>query len=85
MPTRETDPRVAAALAVVDQTARVYDRAKAAYEKAAKTAMSAALDALRVGAGPAEVARRSPFEAAYIRRKARDANIPRAEPKGGAN
>lgn len=70
------------ALAAVDRTTEEYLRTKQEHETARAASIKAALHALRIQAGPAEVARRSPFEAAYLRRIAREQGIPPArEPK----
>lgn len=57
-----------------------YQQAEDAFEQARQAVIAAALDALRAGKGPTEVANGSPFTAAYIRRLARLAGIPPAPP-----
>ncbi len=77
----------------LDETARAYERTGAAHDKARTAAINAVLDALRAGHRPTEVARRSPFTDAYVRKLARENGIapderyvrtapgtPRAEP-----
>lgn len=59
---------------------RKYERTKKAYEAAKTEAIQAALDALRAGERPTDVAEKSPFTPAYIRRLAREAGIEPAAP-----
>ena len=59
---------------------RKYERTKKAYEAAKAEAIHAALDALRAGERPTDVAEQSPFTPAYIRRLAREAGIEPAAP-----
>ena len=59
----------------LDETARAYERTGAAHEKARLAAIDAVVAALRVGHRPAEVARRSPFTDAYVRKLARQHGI----------
>lgn len=67
------------ALAEVEATASVYQDTSAAHKAAMEAALTSALRALRLGIGPEAVAKKSPFTAAYLRRKARAANIPAPE------
>ncbi|GAB7040717.1 MULTISPECIES: hypothetical protein [Catenuloplanes] len=59
---------------------RQYEQTEVAHESARQQAIQAVLDALRVGIGPAEVERLSPFSGAYIRKLARENGIPAAPP-----
>lgn len=66
-----------------DRALRTLDAATAHYrelEKAHDTVVTAILSALRAGAAPTEVANRSPFTAAHVRKLAREAGIPPARP-----
>lgn len=74
--TAETDP-----LAALDETTRRYRRTEKAHEQAQKDVTAAVVAALRAGARPTDVANRSPFSAAYVRRIARDHGI-KATPRG---
>ncbi len=69
--------------ALAEETKR-YKRADEARTAAGKAAIAQALDLLRAGVGPSEVARLSPFTDSYIRRAAREANIPPATSARGA-
>lgn len=71
-----TDPT--RALHALDAATARYEATKAAHEDAREDAIAKALDALRAGAMPTEVADRSPFTATYLRTLARDAGIPPA-------
>lgn len=64
------------ALAALDAATRRYRE----LEKAHDEVVTAIVAALRSGAGPTEVADRSPFTATYVRKLARDAGIPPARP-----
>lgn len=57
-----------------------YERTEAAHEVARQQAIQAVLAALRVGVGPTEVERLSPFTGAYIRKIARENGVPPAAP-----
>ena len=59
----------------LDETARAYERTGTAHEKARLAAIDAVIAALRTGHRPAEVARRSPFTDAYVRKLARQHGI----------
>lgn len=59
---------------------RKYERAKTAYDTAKAEVIQAALTALRAGERPTDVADKSPFTPAYIRRLAREAGIEPAAP-----
>lgn len=61
-------------------TTRTYKRTERAHEQARTDAIDAALDALRGGLQPTEVAALSPFTDVYLRRLARQAGIPPAPP-----
>jgi hypothetical protein len=66
-----------------DQALDALDAATARYremEQAHDGVVAAILAALRAGAGPTEVANRSPFTAAHVRKLAREAGIPPAKP-----
>lgn len=60
----------------LDAAARAYTRTEAAHEKSRYEAVEAVIAALRAGHRPAEVARRSPFTDAYVRKLARERDIP---------
>lgn len=68
-----SDPRAQLAAA----TTR-YRATEADHEKARRAAIGAVIVALRESVGPTEVARLSPFTAAYVRKIARDNGIPPA-------
>lgn len=66
-----------------DRALNVLDAATARYrelEQAHDAVVAAILAALKAGAGPTEVANRSPFTAAHVRKLAREAGIPPAKP-----
>lgn len=67
-------------LRALDKATQAYQKTEAAHEKARDAAVAAVVAALRAGVGPTEVARRSPFTAAYVRVIARDNDIPPAGP-----
>ncbi len=81
---RMTDEEIEAAKAALADQTRRYRRASATRKDASDKAMTTALDLLRAGVSPAEVARLSPFTDAYIRKTARDAGIPPARVSGFA-
>lgn len=60
----------------LDSAATAYNRTEAAHEKARFEAVEAVIAALLAGHRPAEVARRSPFTDAYVRKLARQRDIP---------
>ena len=60
----------------LDAATRTYRRTETAHDKARREAVDAVVGALRAGHRPAEVARRSPFTDAYIRKLARQHEIP---------
>lgn len=57
-----------------------YEQSEAVHEDARQQAIQAVLAALRVGIGPTEVERLSPFTGAYIRKIARENGVPPAAP-----
>lgn len=59
---------------------RRYERTEMAHQDARQQAIQAVLAALRVGIGPTEVERLSPFTSAYIRKIARENGVPPATP-----
>jgi hypothetical protein len=59
---------------------RKFERTRKAHDAAKAEVIQAALDALRAGERPTDVADKSPFTPAYIRRIARDAGIEPAAP-----
>jgi hypothetical protein len=63
-------------LARLDSATSAYKRTETAHEKARTEAVEAVIAALLAGHRPAEVARRSPFTDAYIRKLARQREIP---------
>lgn len=68
-------------LKALDEATELYWETEAAHDAARDKAVAAVLTALREGIEPTTVAERSPFTAAYVRRLARDADIPPA-PRG---
>lgn len=64
----------------LDQATRRYKRTEKAHAEARDAAVHLVIAALRDGQGPTEVARRSPFTAAYVRRIAREHDIEPAKP-----
>ncbi|MBM0235904.1 hypothetical protein JNW88_00180 [Micromonospora sp. ATA32] len=73
-----TDP--SEALKALDDAATRYEQTKDAHEAAKEDAIAAVIAALKADVPPTVVADRSPFTAAYVRKLARDANIPPAKP-----
>jgi hypothetical protein len=69
--------------ALAEETKR-YRKASEARDAAGRAAIAQALDLLRAGVGPSEVARLSPFTDSYIRKAAREAKIPPATTARGA-
>jgi hypothetical protein len=67
-------------LRALDAATKRYEAADRAHEDAQVQVIAAIVDALRAGGAPTEVAERSPFTAAYVRRIARDHDIPPAPP-----
>ncbi|MGW1463829.1 hypothetical protein ACWCPT_05675 [Streptomyces sp. NPDC002308] len=67
-------------LEALDQATSRYAETETAHAEARTAAIEAALTALRAGKRPTDVADRSPFTPAYIRRIARDAGIEPARP-----
>lgn len=65
---------------VLSAATKRYQRTEAAHEAARETVVAAVVAALRAGIGPAEVERLSPFSSAYIRKLAREHDIPPAPP-----
>jgi hypothetical protein len=59
---------------------RRYKRTEAAHKEARLLTVAAVVSALRAGVPPSEVERLSPFTAAYIRKLAREEDIPPAAP-----
>lgn len=57
---------------------RRYHQTAARHEEARKEVIAAAVEALKAGDSPTEVAEQSPFTPAYVRRLARDHGIPPA-------
>jgi hypothetical protein len=66
-------------LKALDTATELYLETKAPHDAAREMVVAAVLSALRDGIEPTTVAERSPFTAAYIRRLARDNNIPPAK------
>jgi len=64
----------------LDQATRRYRKTEQAHSIARDAAIQAALAALRAGQRPTDVADRSPFTAAYVRRLAREHGIEAAKP-----
>lgn len=62
-------------LEALDEATRRYRRTEAAHDKARDAAVAAVVAALRAGKRPTDVADRSPFTPAYVRRIARDHDI----------
>ncbi|GAA3765884.1 hypothetical protein GCM10022379_37150 [Micromonospora maritima] len=65
---------------VLSAATKRYQRTEAAHEAARDAVVAAVLAALREGVGPSEVERLSPFSGAYIRKLARENDIPPAPP-----
>lgn len=59
----------------LDAATRRYSETKQAHEEASSEAKRVVLSALQEGRRPTDVARRSPFTAAYVRRVARENGI----------
>ncbi|MBB5824734.1 hypothetical protein [Micromonospora carbonacea] len=70
-----TDPRDELSAAT-----KRYRRTEAAHEAAREAVVAAVVAALRQGVGPTEVERLSPFSGAYIRKLARQNDVPAAPP-----
>jgi hypothetical protein len=68
-------------LELVGQTRRRYTETGAEHERARQASIAAVLAALRAGKRPTDVAGRSPFKGAYVRRLARDNGIPAHVPE----
>ena len=68
-------------LDLVDQTTRCYAETGAEHEQARQASIAAVLAALRAGKRPTDVAARSPFKGAYVRRLARENGIPAHVPE----
>lgn len=64
----------------LERATRKYERASKALEGAREEVIAAIVAELRSGTAPTVVARRSPFEAAYVRRIAREHDIEPARP-----
>jgi hypothetical protein len=64
----------------LDQAAARYRDTEAAHDKSRQQAIEAVVNALEAGKRPTDVADRSPFTAAYVRRIARDNGIEPAKP-----
>lgn len=67
-------------LRALDEATRAFRAADRARDAAHAKAVAAIVAALQAGGMPTEVAKRSPFTAAYVRKLARDHNIPAAKP-----
>ncbi|WP_367134486.1 MULTISPECIES: hypothetical protein [Streptomyces] len=65
--------------ALVEATRR-YRETERAHEEAREDAIEAVVSALRAGKRPTDVADRSPFSPAYVRRIARDHEVEPARP-----
>lgn len=65
------------------EATRRYRRTETAHEEARRVVTAAVLDALRAGERPTDVAERSPFTDAYIRRFARENGIEPRRKGGG--
>lgn len=76
----KTEPTSANTLATLDQATTGYQDASAALDAAQAAVTTAIVAALRAGATPTEVADRSPFTAAYVRKLAREHGIPPGRP-----
>lgn len=70
-----TDPREQLVAAT-----RRYRTAEAAQDKVRQETIAAVIAALRANVSPTEVVRLSPFTATYVRRLARDHDLPPAAP-----
>ena len=64
----------------LDDATTQYRQAESALADARAAVITAMIDALRGGETPTEVAARSPFTAAYVRRLAREHGVPPAPP-----
>lgn len=64
----------------LDQATSRYRDTEAAHDEARNAATQAVVEALRAGKRPTDVADRSPFTAAYVRRIARERGIEPARP-----
>lgn len=73
-----TDP--SEALSALDAAATRYEQTKEAHEAAKEDAIAAVVAALKADVPPTVVADRSPFTAAYVRKLARQAEVPPAKP-----
>lgn len=62
-------------LEALEQATRRYRKTEAAHEKARDETVDAVVAALRAGKRPTDVAGRSPFTPAYVRRLARENGI----------
>lgn len=78
-----TDPLLASVVAALREASKQYREAQAECHDAGRDAMTHALDLLRAGDPPTEVARLTPLTDSYIRKAAREANIPPARPARG--
>lgn len=67
-------------LTSLDAAAERYEQTKEAHEAAKREAVAAVVAALKAEVPPTVVADRSPFTAAYVRKLARDAEVPPAKP-----
>jgi hypothetical protein len=66
-------------LRALDKATELYRETEATHDAAREKVVAAVLSALREGVEPTTVAERSPFTAAYVRRLARDNDIPPAK------
>lgn len=71
-------------LAAIDDATRRYRRTEKAHDESREAVKTAVLTALRAGERPTDVAKRSPFTDAYVRRLARENGI-EARPRGGGS
>lgn len=67
---RERDP-----LDVLDEATRHYRQTEEAHKEARDAAITAVVAALKAGKRPTDVAARSPFTDAYVRRVAREHGV----------
>lgn len=67
-------------LEALDQATRHYRKTEAAHEASREASVQAVVAALRGGKRPTDVAARSPFTPAYVRRIAREHGIEPARP-----
>jgi hypothetical protein len=72
------DPQTA--LTELDAATRQYEADRLAFETSRQRTVDTVVAALKAGALPSEVARRSPFTDTYVRRLAREAGIPPSPP-----